>query len=489
MDGFPIDVEVSISQGLPSFAVVGLPDASIQESRERVRAAVQASGETWSQQRITVNLSPAHLPKTGSGFDLAIALALLCASGRIHAERLSEFCAVGELSLNGSVARVRGGLAIVAAAAANGTKRILVPPGNAAEAAVVHGIDVYPVTTLSQAVRFLRGDCDLAVAGIPAAIPDEENRIDFSEVRGQDLAKRALEIAAAGGHNVLMSGPPGGGKTMLARRLPTILPPLDPDESMMVTRIYSVAGLLPEGRGLLTTRPFRSPHHSISIAGLAGGGSGMPMPGEISLAHAGVLFMDEAAEFRRDALQAMRQPIESGDIVLSRARYSVRYPSRFMLVLATNPCPCGFYGDYATSCECTPGRLNMYREKLSGPLLDRIDLQLTVGRVAKADLQSDTGEPSTAVRARVVAARQRQQERLERFNIRVNADIPPGALNVACALNEDSWHIVNGLQANQRLSMRGIHRVMRVARTVADLEGRSHVSPEHVSEAMTFRME
>lgn len=488
MEGLPIDVEAHVAPGLPMFTVVGLPDAAIQESRERVRAAFGAAGEQWPQQRLTVNLSPAHLPKTGSGFDLPIALAVLAATGRIGAERLQQCCAVGELALSGNVQPIRGALAVVAAAASRGVTRILVPTGNAAEAALVDGVEVVPIASLQQAVRYLRGECliDATDRCDEEYAPAED--VDLSEVKGQLLAKRALEIAAAGGHNMLMDGAPGGGKTMLARRLSSILPPLERDEAMAVTRLYSVAGLLPEGKGLIRTRPFRAPHHSISVAGLVGGGSGIPSPGEVSLAHRGVLFLDETAEFRRDALQSLRQPIEDGSVVLSRARYTVRYPCRFMLVLAKNPCPCGFLGDYGRSCECAPGRLVAYKERLSGPLLDRIDLSTKVSRVKAKELFDAPTEASGKVRERVMQARARQRDRLRLYGVSTNADIPPRFLGPACAFDDAAYGQLRRVQEQHKMSMRTTHRVMRVARTIADLESVETADSGHLNEAVALRM-
>jgi len=489
MDGHAVEVEVHVARGLPAFTVVGLPDAAIQESRERVRAAVESSGESWPKQRLTVNLSPAHLPKQGSGFDLAIALAILAACGRIPQQRLEQVCAIGELSLDGGVRRVRGALASVASCAARGVPRVLVPQGNAAEASLIDGVEVIPLSALRDAVGLLRGERRIDAAVPPPTVTGGPGEVDLAEVRGQAHAKRALEVAAAGGHNMIMTGTPGGGKTMLARRLPTILPPLDRTEAMAVTRLYSVAGLLPPDAGLIVARPFRAPHHSISVAGLVGGGSGVPLPGEVSLAHRGVLFLDEATEFRRDALQALRQPLEDGTVRLSRARYSVTYPSRVQLVLAANPCPCGHAGDVARACECPPGRIVAYRERLSGPLLDRIDIGVVVERVSKSQIFSrGRSEPSTAVRARVEAARAVQGARLAPIGIATNAEIPPRALDDACALTRDARTAVSRAVETYGLSMRGAHRLMRVARTIADLEDSAEVGAGHVTEAAGLRL-
>ena len=489
LDGYPVEVEVAIAQGLPAFNVVGLPDASIQESRERVRAAVASSAEEWPLQRITVNLSPAHLRKAGPGFDLAIALGVLAARGRVAQERLRELCLLGELSLDGSVRRVRGVLASAIAAARAGKRAILLPRANANEASLVGGIEVLPVEHLAQAVRFLRGECDLDAP--PGATPDETPEDeDLADVRGQDVAKRALEVAAAGGHNLLLQGSPGGGKTMIARRLPGILPPLTHAEALEVTQIYSVAGLLPEDAGLMTRRPFRAPHQSVSLAGLVGGGGGAaPHPGEASLAHRGVLFMDEAAEFRRDAIQALRGPLEEGYITIVRGRWNVVYPCRFQLVAATNPCPCGYAGDPIRQCKCYPGRLAAYAERLSGPVIDRIDLTVQVDRLKKSEIFAhEEGESSALVRGRVVAARERQAQRLSKWGIATNAEIPPPTLEEACQLEVRAKREIERCVDTRGLSARGVHRVMRVARTLADVSGDERVTVEHVGDALSFRM-
>lgn len=489
LDGYPVEVEVALDQGLPAFTLVGLPDASIQESRERVRAAIMSSSEKWPANRITVNLSPAHLRKAGPGFDLAIAVAVLAASGRVAQERLREMCLLGELSLDGSVRRVRGALASAMAAAHAGKRAILLPRSNAGEAALVGGIEVLPVEHLGQAVRFLRGECGLEPVDLPHETEGQDpDPVDLIDVRGQTQAKEALLVAAAGGHNLLLEGAPGGGKTMLARRLPGILPHLTHAEALEVTRIYSVAGLLSDDGGLITRRPFRSPHQSVSTAGLIGGGSLSPQPGEVSLAHRGVLFMDEAAEFRRDAIQALRGPLEEGTVTIVRGRWSVTFPSRFQLVAATNPCPCGYSGHPIRSCKCLPGRLAAYAERLSGPVMDRIDLRVDVERLTKRDIfSSPEGEPSAAFRDRVVQARERQVERLAEWGVTMNAEIPPQSLEDACRLRPAAKREVENSVDCYGLSARGVHRVMRVARTVADLAGADWVDEEHVVLAASFR--
>lgn len=489
MDGHPVDVEVAVAQGLPIFTIVGLPDPSIQEARERVRAAIQSSSETWPLKRVTVNLSPAHLRKAGSSFDLAMALGVLVAEERIEQDRLRNVCVLGELSLDGGVRRIHGVLPAAIAAAEAGARAVMVPVPNAAEAALVSGVDVLPVRHLAQAIRYLRGEGDVETANGAGPKAPVEHDVDLSDVRGNVLAKRALEIAAAGGHNLLMIGSPGGGKTMLARRLPGILPPMTEHESFEVTRVASVSGLLPDGAALITQRPFRAPHHSASMTGLIGGGSGVPHPGEVTLAHRGVLFLDEFAEFRRETLQALRQPLEDGVIRIVRARWAVTYPARFQLIAASNPCPCGYEGDERKGCSCQPGPKDSYKSRLRGPVIDRIDLQCAVDRIKRNELFTlPAGDTTDIVAKRVADTRERQRSRYGRGGPRSNADVPPRDIDKTCRLQPAARARVELSIERQGLSARGAHRVIRVARTIADLAGEESVTEGHVDDALKFRV-
>ena len=489
MDGHPVDVEVAVAQGLPVFTIVGLPDPSIQEARERVRAAIQSCNEAWPLKRVTVNLSPAHLRKAGSSFDLAMALGILIAEKRVEQDRLRKVCVLGELSLDGGVRRINAVLPAAIAAAEAGARAVMVPTGNAPEAGLVRGLEVFAVSHLAQAIGFLRGQRDLDDVSAMTKPSENGTGLDLSDVRGNEIAKRALVIAAAGGHNLLMVGAPGGGKTMLARRLPDILPPMTEQESFEVTRVASVAGLLPDGGSLITRRPFRAPHHSASMTGLIGGGSGVPHPGEISLAHRGVLFLDEFAEFRRETLQALRQPLEDGIIRIVRARFSVTYPARFQLIAAANPCPCGFDGDEQKGCSCQPGPKDSYKSRLRGPVIDRIDLQCTVARIKRNELfEQPAGDPSATVAAKVAAARDRQRERFGRHGPRSNADVPPRDIDMMCRLQRDARKRVELAIERQGLSARGAHRVIRVARTIADLASEEEVRENDITDALSFRV-
>ena len=489
VDGVPVTVEADIHSGLPAFTIVGLPDAAVQESRERVRAALLNSGFEFPLRRITVNLAPADLRKAGPGFDLALAAAVLAASGQVASDRLATCALCGELGLDGSVRSVRGSIVMAQAARAAGCRALVVPRANAAEAALIDGLEVAPIGTLLELVRFLAGGETAITPAVDADAllatpPDGEE--DFGQLRGHQAVRRALEVAAAGGHNVFMVGPPGSGKSMAARRLPSILPPLTLDEALAVTRVHSVAGVLGSDP-IARTRPFRAPHHSISPAGLVGGGS-PPAPGEASLAQHGVLFLDELAEFSRAALESLRQPLEDGSVRITRAQRTVTFPTRFMLVGASNPCPCGLHGDARRDCTCPPALLARYRAKLSGALLDRIDLVLRVEQPSRAELRAE-GDPeaSATIRARVIAARARQRDRLAGTPAACNAQMRPAELRRLCRLDGAARRALADAHERAGLTMRGHDRAMRVARTLADLDGCEMVERRHVAQAVAYR--
>ncbi len=492
IDAYIVHIEADISRRLPSFSVVGLPDSAVKESRDRVMAAIKNAGRTFPNNRITVNLAPADIRKEGSAFDLPIAIGIIAAmSGSISPERLSQYLILGELALDGTVRPVRGAMSMAVEAKKAGLKGLLVPVENAREAAITGGLDVLPVRDLSEALDFFEGYCDIMPFEINSNAIFQQarmHRVDFKDVRGQEHAKRALEVAAAGAHNAILMGPPGSGKTMLARRLPTILPDLTLDEALQTTKIHSVAGLLPPDTALVAIRPFRSPHHTISDAGLIGGGP-YPRPGEVSLAHHGVLFLDELPEFKKQVLESLRQPIEDSFVTIARAAMSLSYPARFMLVCAMNPCPCGYLGDPHHECICSPPVIQRYVNRISGPLMDRIDIHVEAPAVPYEELAEEpAGESSAEVRKRVQAARQIQLDRFADYrDLFSNAHMGSREIRMFCKIDDRSEELLRMAITRLGLSARAYDRILKASRTIADLEGEEDIQSRHVAEAIQYR--
>jgi len=489
IDSYSVDVEVDVSSGLPQFSTVGLPDAAVRESKDRIKSAIKNSGYGFPRHRVTVNLAPADIKKEGTGFDLPIACGILAAEGIIERKKLLDYMLLGELSLDGGVKAIHGALSAALQSKISGLAGIILPRENATEAAMVEGIDVIAVDYLHDVVEFLNDIRLIPPVEVKASELYSKSLsypFDFDEVSGQDQAKRSLEVAAAGGHNIIMIGPPGSGKTMLAQRFLTILPDLSFEEAIETTKVYSVAGLLDKETSLIRSRPFRSPHHSISDAGLVGGGH-IPKPGEISLAHNGVLFLDELPEFKRHVLEALRQPMEDGKVTIARSSLTIVYPARFILVAAMNPCPCGYFTDHKRACTCTYAQIRQYRAKISGPLLDRIDIHIEVPSVGyKALATKSKGEKSKTIKERIMRAKRKQCERFE-SETPCNALMTNRQIKEFCPLNGDSRRMIEMAMEKLALSARAYTKILKVARTIADLEGEGDIRPQHVSEAIQYR--